>query len=445
MVARLLLLLLLAMCACQSTAIAGSDATTAADAFSVQPPLTWDPSMALPTVVVPGTPIKLAAWLRDANNKPVVGSAIAVTVLPASGKVDAAQQTSDAQGRIVLTWTPGPVPIVQGVRLQAGKETLELTAQVQLAQPAAPQPFGKVAAYMANHKLDGSTEDVAFAPDGKTAVMGVPDHLLQITASGDVTELATTGDKLLYPLGMAFDATGNLWFCDSKAPGLRLMTPDRHVATLTTTDSKQPLIQPNDLAIGPDGRIWFTDPCLGEVLRYDPKTKATEVLATFDLKTQGGPNGIALSPDGKDVVVTTENVLLTCGKGGAMMTDALGSLYRAPNLPGPLTFAPLAEHLGIFGDGCSYDALGNLYATFDQFAVEPAIAVKASIVLVWPKGQTQPQPFLSTTQALFANVVFGKGAFGSDQLYVALLTVPPFTPEDARGLQRYTVGPGLVP
>lgn len=439
----LALLLPIAVSGCQTTAKPASDAVSSADTFSVQPSLTWDPGNVLPAQVVAGAPVKLAAFLRDASNKPVVGGAIAVSVLPASGKVDVAQQTTDAQGRIVLTWTPGPVPIVQGLRLQAGKESLEQTAQVQVAQPLEPQFFGKVAAYLLAHQLDGSTEDVAFAPDGKMAVMGVPDHLLHIDAAGEVTELTTSGDKFTRPLGMAFDTTGNLWFCDSQDGALRMMAPDRKVSTLTTTDGKQALVQPNDLAVDGQGRVWFTDPCLGELLRYDPKAKTTEVLATFDLKTQGGPNGIALSSDGKDVAVTTENVLLTCGKGGAAMTDALGSLWRAPNGKAPLQFTAIGEHVGIFGDGCTYDALGNLYATFDLFTVDP-LAIKASVVLVWPKGATAPQPFLSATKALFANVVFGKGAFGADQLYLALLSVPPFTTDDARGLQRFTVGPGLT-
>ena len=41
---------------------------------------------------------------------------------------------------------------------------------------------------------------------------------------------------------------------------------------------------------------------------------------------------------------------------------------------------------------------------------------------------------------VFANPVFGKGAFGETQLYLALLAVPGFTDPSARGLMRFDVG-----
>lgn len=427
-------------CQSQSPSVSGpgTDATATA--------ITWEAEGAMPPKVLPGATIHLAAHLKGGGGQSLAQRTVEIAVLPGSGQVTKATAQTDAQGRIAVDWMPGPVPIAQGVRLHtAGVTDLTIATPVEVPGPAEPTPFGKVAAYIADHQLSGPTEDVAFAPDGQGAVMGIPGHLLLVDVAGDVTELATTGDALSQPLGMAYDSDGNLWFCDSKAHALRKMAADRSVTTLVTAVDGEALIQPNDLAVGKDGRVWFTDPCLGKLFRYDPKTKTAERLATFDLKSQGGPNGIALSPDGMDVAVTTENVTLTCGKGGAAMGDPLGALWIAPNLMGPLKFSPLGKELGIFGDGCTYDALGNLYATFDQFELQPSIGLKASVVLVWPKGQAQPQPFLSTKKGLFANAVFGRGGFGEDQLYVALLTVPPFTPATALGLLRIAVGSGLAP
>lgn len=311
--------------------------------------------------------------------------------------------------------------------------------------PQIASPFGKVDEYMTAHKWDGSTEDIAFAPDGSYAVMGVPDHLLRVSPAGDVTEIFATGDKYAYPLGMQFAPDGTLVFCDSQGKALRQMNKANQVTTLATTDGKNPLEQPNDMILDSKGRVWFTDPCLGELLRFDPADKSVTVLATFDLATQGGPNGIALSPDGQFVAVTTENVTLTCGKGGAGLTTALGRAWRAKRTEGALQFEALGEARGVFGDGCLYDKKGNLYATFDAFDSPPAIKLNHTEVAVFPAGGGAPQVLVKSEAHLFANVVFGKGAFDDTKLYLALLTVPPFTDEHARGLLTVFGGVGLAP
>lgn len=394
---------------------------------------------ALPTQANQAAPLTVV--VRDQAGKPWANQTIAFVAQPGSGKVAPASATTDAQGKATVTWTTGPAPIAQTVRATVDKlPPADLAGPMALAQPLEPPPFGKVATWLEDHKIDGSTEDMAVAPDGSYAVLGVPGHLLRLDPSGDVTEIVATGDPFTFALGMQFAADGTLWFCDSTGKALRKLTKDKVVATLTTTNGSKPLEQPNDLVLDDTGRVWFTDPCLGEVLRHDPATKATEVLATFDLATQGGPNGIALSPDGKHVVVTTENVTLLCGKGGAALDAPLGRLWQADRGDGKLTFAARGDSQGVFGDGCAYDQLGNLYATYDRFVTKPTIALEASVVAVYRKGEAQPVPFLRTTKALFANVVFGKGALGAGQLYTVLLAVPPFTPAEARGVWRLDAG-----
>jgi len=388
------------------------------------------------SAVTAGSLADVTVLLSNAAGQPAPNVTVSIDVGPSSGSVATGSAVTDAQGRVTFPWLLGPVPIAQTLHLQApASEPLEVTATTQLAQPFEPKAFAKIDPFLAARGWDGSTEDMAMAPDGTRAVLGVPGHFLQLDPSGDVTELVATGEKFGYPLGMQFGDDGTLYFCDSEGHALRKLTPARVVETLTTSDGQQPLIQPNDLTLDALGRVWFTDPCLGEVLRYDPVGKSTTVLATFNLGEQGGPNGIALSPDGKEVSVTTENVTLTCGKGGAPISKPLGRLWRADRSAAALTFAPRGAAMGIFGDGCTYDKLGNLYATFDDFTLVPEVALKASSLLVWPRGTDAPQAFLQSKTALFANPVFGKGNFGVDQLYLVLLAVAPVT--EARGVQVF--------
>ena len=300
--------------------------------------------------------------------------------------------------------------------------------------PVASQPFAKVHTYLSARGWDGSTEDLAIHPSGSHAVLGVPGHLLRVEPSGDVTELTTTGAALDGPLGLWFDPAGVLWVADAKAKAVKTVSPAGVVAVAFATNGKGALIQPNDLLVDGQGFVWLTDPCLGELVRWDPKTQKAEVLATFDLKTQGGPNGVALAPSGSHVVVTTENPGLLCALGGIPIDKKLGSVWRAALGTTPLQFQALAEGLGVFGDGCTFDAAGHLYATIDAFTLAGGITLEHSRVYGWALGAGAPVALVESKSVLYANVVFGHGAFAPGQMVLALLTVPPFTPDEARGL-----------
>ncbi len=433
--------LALCLAQCSSSTATHADATDSAqdDTGAVAwPELVLDPTTPLPTLASTTTTVRV---LLRKNGAALTGE-LDVKAALGSGTVTPTHGNTDANGALALSWTTGPVPIAQRLKVTSAQGlALEVTATVAVQSEQTPPGFGQVDAWMTAQGLDGTTEDIAIAPDGSYAIIGTSGHLLRVDPAGDVTAIVTTGDaEPGNPLGMLFEPDGDLLFCDSDVHGLRRMTPDGVLSTLTTTDGAQPLIQPNDLARDAIGHIWFSDPCIGKLLRYDPATKTTTIAATWDLATQGGPNGVAVSPDGKWIAATTENVSLTCGKGGADPFAPLGRAWIAPMSDGPLTFTPLGEPMGIFGDGCVYDELGNLYATFDRFVSEPAVGLQDTRVVVWRVGETAPQPFLHATDGLFANVAFGRGAFGDGQLYIALLRVAPFVPDNARGLRRFAAG-----
>jgi sugar lactone lactonase YvrE len=127
-----------------------------------------------------------------------------------------------------------------------------------------------------------------------------------------VETFAETGGR---PLGMAFDAQGNLIVADSWK-GLLSITPAGQVNVLTTAADGLPFAFTDDLAIASDGVIYFSDASHrfsqpdylfdllearpnGRLLRYDPATKQTTTL----LDGLYFANGVALSAEEEFLLV----------------------------------------------------------------------------------------------------------------------------------------------
>jgi sugar lactone lactonase YvrE len=118
------------------------------------------------------------------------------------------------------------------------------------------------------------------------------------------------------PLGLVFDATGNLIVADA-IKGLLSIAADGAVTVLTTAaEDGQAFACTNDLDVAADGTIYFTDASSkfpltkftadilehgpnGRLLAYDPKTKTTRML----LSGLCFANGVAVSPDQSFVLV----------------------------------------------------------------------------------------------------------------------------------------------
>ncbi|MCK5585622.1 SMP-30/gluconolactonase/LRE family protein, partial [Candidatus Bipolaricaulota bacterium] len=115
------------------------------------------------------------------------------------------------------------------------------------------------------------------------------------------------------PLGMAFDADGNLIVCDLYGR-LLAISETGDIEELVSQVGDEPLGLVNDLDIGTDGTIYFsesstetTDTTLdllehrahGRLLAYHPDTRETEIL----LDKLYYANGVALSPDESFVLV----------------------------------------------------------------------------------------------------------------------------------------------
>ena len=127
-----------------------------------------------------------------------------------------------------------------------------------------------------------------------------------------LAQFANTGGR---PLGMQFDANGNLIVCDAHK-GLLSVDPAGAVSVLATEEGGQPFGFTDDLDIAKDGTIYFTDASWkfhapnyladlmemrgnGRFLKFNPVTKkVTKLIGDLCFA-----NGVALSPDESFVLV----------------------------------------------------------------------------------------------------------------------------------------------
>ena len=162
-------------------------------------------------------------------------------------------------------------------------------------------------------KLDGP-EGLTIDTQGVIYAGTAEGNITKIYPNGKVEPFINTGGR---PLGMEFDASGNLIVCDSWK-GLLFISQEGKVTTLTNSAENIPFAFTDDLAIASDGTIYFTDASSkyhqpeylydllegkphGRFLKYDPKTKETTVL----LKGLYFANGVALSRN-EDFVLVNE-------------------------------------------------------------------------------------------------------------------------------------------
>ncbi|MCJ9429030.1 SMP-30/gluconolactonase/LRE family protein [Kordiimonas sp. A6E486] len=186
-----------------------------------------------------------------------------------------------------------------------------------------PKSAGFVGVFAPNDKLekaevikikDGTgPETVALDNDGRI-YGGLQDgRIIRILKDGTQETFATIqGGR---PLGMAFDAAGNLIVCDAYK-GLLSVAPDGKATVLSAGEGGRPFRFTDDLAIASDGKIYFSDASdtysqpdyrldlleargHGRLLVYDPATG----VATKLLDGLYFANGVALSADESFVLV----------------------------------------------------------------------------------------------------------------------------------------------
>lgn len=379
-----------------------------------------------------GQPVSVTLRTTTPEGDPLADIELQLDAISGGGGLSASMLTTDEEGLATFDWTIGVAPIVNQISPRRGEESLSIETMATLETPWQTEPLGDIESYLAELGVEESTEDLVFDSEGRL-LMGAGSRILIIEPNGDISEMSLTGDALVRALGMSLDqSTGNIWIADSEGAALRMLTPEGVVSTLLGGADSDELAMPNDVAVGPDGFIYLSDSCGGAVYRVDPETGSIEEEVAFDVATEGGPNGLAFDTAG-DLWVTTENVVLFCGIEGDAFGAAAG-LYKIPLEDGDFAdretmFTEVAQ----FGDGLVFDAEGNLYVIFDHVYPETA-----SMIKVLPAGGTELVDFITVTDRLLANVIFGRGEYDEERLYIALLAIAPFF--EVRGLNTFDIG-----
>ena len=229
--------------------------------------------------------------------------------------------------------------------------------------PIAPAMIG---AYQPDNQLENAEllgkgqilgpEDVDVDASGRVYGATADGKIQRIDSSGNIETLTDTGGR---PLGLDWDAQGNLIICDA-FKGLLSLSPDGTLTTLLTEVDGQPLVFTDDLEIASDGMIYFSDASIkfdqkhyvldmlearpwGRLIRYDPSTqKASTLLSNLYFA-----NGIGLSKN-EDFVLINETYRYRITRLWLKGEKAGQSDIFIDNLPG-------------FPDGVSNNGRGTLW------------------------------------------------------------------------------------
>ena len=188
----------------------------------------------------------------------------------------------------------------------------------------APQNAGLVDPFAPNDRLRKARlidlgehegpEDVASDQNGLIYTVTVDGLIIRMQPDGSNIEVFTeTGGR---PLGMEFDAAGNLYVANSYL-GLQKVSPDGSVEVLTDSYAGEAITYSDDVAVAANGMIYFSDASSkfgamksggtyeaslldvlehgahGRVYRYDPINDETTIVMD-DLNFA---NGVAVSED----------------------------------------------------------------------------------------------------------------------------------------------------
>jgi sugar lactone lactonase YvrE len=117
-------------------------------------------------------------------------------------------------------------------------------------------PNGSLSGVHSLPNVGPGPESVAIGHDGRL-YSGLQDgNVVRMRADGrGVETFAHTGGR---PLGMKFDAGGNLIVADAFR-GLLSVSPEGKVTVLADAVNGERMLFPNDIAIAADGIVWFSD------------------------------------------------------------------------------------------------------------------------------------------------------------------------------------------
>lgn len=267
--------------------------------------------------------------------------------------------------------------------------------------PAPPEMTGPLAVnkkldqldVLAPEKIHGA-EDVDVDALGRIYGATEDGAIMRINTDGSVETLAQTGGR---PLGLHWDAQGNLIICDA-FKGLLSLSANGELKTLLTEVDGQPLVFTDDLEIAADGTIYFSDASTrfdqkhyildmlearpwGRLIAYSPSTGEAKTL----LNELYFANGIAISSN-QDFVLINETYRYRITRYWISGPKQGQSDIFIDNLPG-------------FPDGVSSSGRGTFWVALPTVrnqqadAMHPHPLVKNIVAKLPDFARPQPQPY----------------------------------------------------
>ncbi|MEZ5426766.1 MAG: SMP-30/gluconolactonase/LRE family protein [Pyrinomonadaceae bacterium] len=244
-------------------------------------------------------------------------------------------------------------------------------------------------------------EDVAVDSQGRIYTGSVVDGKIYRISPNDNNRIEEFADLGRMPVGLKFDASGNLIVCHNPK-GLLSIGTDGKMTVLTDSAEDVPFGFTDDLDIASDGKIYFSDATTkftgnkgnlsweyeimeakpyGRLLVYDPETRQTKVL----LRDLYFANGVSLSKN-EDFVVVLETYRFRVVRYWLRGEKAGSWDYLNENLPG-------------YPDGLMQNGRGEFWiaiptkrnALADFFQPKPFFK---NIITVLPKSWwVRPEPY----------------------------------------------------
>jgi gluconolactonase len=195
-------------------------------------------------------------------------------------------------------------------------------------------------------------EGVAYGPDGYVYAGGEAGQVYRISLDGKCEQIAGTGG---FCLGIAIDASANLYVCDVGRSAVMRVTPAGQVSIYSDRCEGVPMTSPNYPCFDGAGNLYVSDSgghlqANGKIYIVRPGGSAELFSAEAHVFT----NGMCLSLDGKALYV---------------VESELPGICRIPITAGgkagprePVVSLPDGE----VPDGLAFDAAGNLYISCYQ-------------------------------------------------------------------------------
>jgi len=202
------------------------------------------------------------------------------------------------------------------------------------------------------------------------------------------------------PIGMTFDASGNLYVADRDSDTLYKFGPDGGTASTATQVNKAPMGGPTGLTFSRDGRrLYATRYYNADVVELSPTDGSViRTVAGGQCNTLGGPLAIGVDPLSGDLLVTNSGFFDFCHFIARVSNYANGpstvTTYATPGSSDGLTIAPDGT-LYSETDGCATKIAGTNRPRPPAVTTLACVKTMDGIALATSNDPSKP-PFLVT-------------------------------------------------